>query len=97
MRHALDEVSQTLHTQPKGFDAGFAIAFSAEEAAEHGDLPDDLGVSLKTAIQHGVSSKRYWHMARTPAMQQALNNDWLGRQGVPSIKQLWCKAQGYTS
>ena len=56
-----------------------------------------LGVSLKTAIQHGVSSKSYWHMARTPAMQQALNNDWLQRQGVPSIKQLWCKAQGYTS
>lgn len=56
-----------------------------------------LGVSLKTAIQHGVSSKSYWHMARTPAMQQALNNDWLQRQGVPSIKRLWCKAQGYTS
>ena len=56
-----------------------------------------LGVSLKTAIQHGVSSKSYWHMARTPAMQQALNNDWLQRQGVPNIKQLWCKTQGYTS
>jgi RNA-directed DNA polymerase len=56
-----------------------------------------LGVSLKTAIQHGVSSKSYWHMARTPAMQQALNNDWLQGQGVPSIKQLWCKAQGYSS
>lgn len=56
-----------------------------------------LGVSLKTAIQHGVSSKSYWHMARTPAMQQALNNDWLQAQGLPSIKQLWCKAQGYSS
>lgn len=56
-----------------------------------------LGVSLKTAIQHGVSSKSYWHMARTPAMQQALNNDWLLAQGVPSIKALWCKAQGYSS
>jgi len=56
-----------------------------------------LGVSLKTAIQHGVSSKSYWHMARTPAMQQALNNDWLQGQGVPNIKQLWCKAQGYSS
>lgn len=56
-----------------------------------------LGVRLKTAIQHGVSSKSYWHMARTPAMQQALNNDWLKAQGVPSIKQLWCKAQGYSS
>ena len=56
-----------------------------------------LGVSLKTAIQHGTSSKSYWHMARTPAMQQALNNDWLKAQGLPSIKQLWCKAPGYTS
>lgn len=56
-----------------------------------------LGVSLKTAIQHGTSSKGYWHMARTPAMQQALNNDWLRAQGLPSIKQLWCKAQGYSS
>ena len=43
----------------------------------------DLGVSLKTAIQYGVSSKSYWHMARTPAVQQALSN-------------AWCKAQGYT-
>lgn len=56
-----------------------------------------LGVSLRTAVQHGTSSKSYWHMARTPAMQQALNNDWLKAQGVPSIKQLWCKAQGYSS
>lgn len=56
-----------------------------------------LGVSLKTAIQHGTSSKSCWHMARTPAMQQALNNDWLQAQGVPSIKRLWCKAQGYSS
>jgi len=56
-----------------------------------------LGVSLKTAIQHGVSSKSYWHMARTPAMQQALNNDWLKAKGLLSIKTLWCKAQGYSS
>ncbi len=33
-----------------------------------------LGVGLKTAIQHGISSKSYWHMARTPAVQQALSN-----------------------
>lgn len=57
----------------------------------------DLGISLKTAIQHGVSSKSYWHMARTPAMQQALSNDWLRAQGLLSIKTLWCKAQGYTA
>lgn len=56
-----------------------------------------LGVSLKTAIQHGTSSKSYWHMARTPGVQQGLNNDWLKAQGLPSIKALWCKAQGYSS
>jgi RNA-directed DNA polymerase len=55
-----------------------------------------LGVSLKTAIQHGVSSKSYWHMARTPAVQQALSNAWLKAQGLVSVKDLWCKAQGYT-
>ena len=56
----------------------------------------DLGVSLKTAIQHGVSSASYWHMARTPALQQALPNAWLKAQGLLSVKDLWCKAQGYT-
>ena len=55
-----------------------------------------LGVRLKSAIQHGVSSKSYWHMARTPVTQQALNNTWLAAQGLLSVKDLWCKAQGYT-
>jgi RNA-directed DNA polymerase len=56
-----------------------------------------LGVSLKTAIQHGVSSKSYWHMARTPALQQGMSNAWLKAQGLVSVKDLWCKAQGYTT
>lgn len=55
------------------------------------------GVSLTTAIQHGVSSKSYWHMARTPAVQQGLSNAWLKAQGLVSVKELWCKAQGYTT
>ena len=57
----------------------------------------DLGVSLKTATRHGVSSKSYWHMARTPALQQAMSNAWLKAQGLISVKDLWCKAQGYTN
>ena len=57
----------------------------------------DLGVSLKMAIQHAVSSKSYWHMARTPALQQALSNAWLKAHGLVSVKDLWCKAQGYTT
>ncbi|MEF8717761.1 MAG: hypothetical protein V5B35_17115 [Candidatus Accumulibacter necessarius] len=57
-----------------------------------------LGVRLKTAIQHGVvSSQRYWHMARTPAVQQALSTAWLEAQGLLSVKALWCKAQGYSA
>ena len=52
-------------------------------------------LSLKSAIQRGVSSKSYWHMARTPAVQQALSNAWLKARGLLSVKDLWCKAQGY--
>lgn len=56
-----------------------------------------LGVSLKTAIQHAASSKSWWHMARTPGLQQAMSNAWLKAQGLVSVKDLWCKAQGYTN
>ncbi|AGX88477.1 group II intron maturase-specific domain protein [Candidatus Symbiobacter mobilis CR] len=55
-----------------------------------------LGISLKSAIQHGVSSKSYWQMFRTPVINQAISNVWLQEQGLLSVKDLWCKAQGYT-
>jgi RNA-directed DNA polymerase len=48
-----------------------------------------LGVSLKAAIQHAASSKSYWHMARTPAVQQAMSNAWWKAQGLVSAKELW--------
>lgn len=51
----------------------------------------------KILDEHGVSSKSCWHMARTPAVQQALSNAWLKAQGLLSVKDLWCKAQGYTT
>ena len=54
-----------------------------------------LGISLKRAIQHGVSSKSYWRMASTPAVQQGMTNAWLNAQGLVSVEDLWCKAQGY--
>ncbi len=41
-----------------------------------------LGVSLKSAIQHGVSSNSYWQMSRTPVIQQAVPNAWLKEQGL---------------
>lgn len=56
-----------------------------------------LGVSLKSAIQHGVSSLGWWHMARTPVTQQAMSNAWLAAQGLVSLKALWKKAQGYST
>ena len=40
---------------------------------------------------------RLRHMARTPGLQEALNNAWLKAQGLVSIKDLWIKAQGYTA
>ena len=55
----------------------------------------ELGVSLKMAIQHAVSSKSYWHMARTPALQFAMSNAWLKAQGLVSVRDRWRKAQGY--
>ena len=54
-----------------------------------------LGVNLKMAIQHAVSSKSYWHMARTPALQLGMSNAWLKAQGLVSVRDLWLKAQGY--
>ncbi len=46
-----------------------------------------LGVGLHTAIITSVSSKSYWHLARTPATQQAMSNAWLKAQGLVSIKE----------
>ena len=55
-----------------------------------------LGISPVEAIKHGVSSLNYWRMSRSPVVQQAMSNAWLKAQGVVSVKDLWCKAQGYT-
>ncbi|BCO27205.1 hypothetical protein MIZ03_2093 [Rhodoferax lithotrophicus] len=45
-----------------------------------------LGVSLKSAIQHGCSSNSYWQMSRTPVINQAIFNAWLKEQGLLSVK-----------
>jgi len=45
----------------------------------------DLGVSLKSAIQHGCSSNSYWQMSRTPVINQAISNAWLQEQGLLGI------------
>lgn len=32
-----------------------------------------------------------------PVTQQAMSNAWLKEQGLLSVKDLWCKAQGYSA
>ena len=39
----------------------------------------------------------YAYVIVAPALQQALSNAWLKAQGLVSVKDLWCKAQGYTT
>ncbi|HIG66085.1 MAG TPA: group II intron reverse transcriptase/maturase [Methyloprofundus sp.] len=50
-----------------------------------------LGVSKMTAIRLGLSSKGYYRLAKTKAVQMGLNNDWLTSQGLISVQQQWSK------
>jgi len=50
-----------------------------------------LGVSKMTAIRLGLSSKGYYRLAKTKAIQMGLNNDWLTSQGLISVQQQWSK------
>jgi len=50
-----------------------------------------LGVSTKLAIYIGLSSRRYYRLAKTKAVQMGLNNDWLKAQGLVSVKEQWVK------
>ena len=54
-----------------------------------------LGVDKWTAIATGVSGKSYWHLSRSKATQVGMTNDWLKKQGLVSIRDLWMKAHGY--
>jgi len=47
-------------------------------------------------ILTGLSSKGYWHLSRTLATQTGMTNDWLKRQGLISVRDLWMRAHGYT-
>ena len=48
-----------------------------------------LGVDLHQAISIGLSRKGPWKLARTKATQFAMTNEWLTKQGLLSIKDLW--------
>jgi RNA-directed DNA polymerase len=49
------------------------------------------GVSKHTAISLGMSSKGYYRLAKTKAVQIALNNEWLKSQGLASVEEQWVK------
>lgn len=55
-----------------------------------------LGIPIRLAISNGISSKSYWRLSKTPAVNAAMSNDWLEKQGLVNVKSLWCKSQGYT-
>jgi RNA-directed DNA polymerase len=54
-----------------------------------------LGTPRRHAFSTGLSRKGYWRLSRTLATQTGMTNEWLARQGLLSIRDLWMKAQGY--
>jgi RNA-directed DNA polymerase len=54
-----------------------------------------LGTNKRHAILTGISRKGYWRLSKTLATQTGMTNEWLEKQGLLSIKQLWMKIQGY--
>ena len=48
-----------------------------------------IGTRKKEAILTGISRKSYWHLARTLATQTGMTNDWLAKQGLKSVRDLW--------
>ena len=48
-----------------------------------------LGTPLEAAISVGMSRKDLWRLARTLATQIGMTNQWLKKQGLISVKELW--------
>jgi len=48
-----------------------------------------LGVWLDSAIMTGMSSKGYWHISKSLGTQTGMTNEWLAKQGLISVKELW--------
>lgn len=48
-----------------------------------------LGCFKRQAIMTALSRKSYWHISKTLATQSAMTNQWLKKQGVISIRDLW--------
>jgi len=54
-----------------------------------------LGTSRTQAIFTAISRKSYWRLSKTLATQSGMTNEWLRKQGLLSIRDLWMKAHGY--
>ena len=48
-----------------------------------------LGVKERDAILHGLSGSGCWAMSKSPTLNQALHNDWLTVEGLPSLTERW--------
>ena len=50
-----------------------------------------LGISPEEVKLASRSRKGYWRMSRNSLVAMALNNDYLKRKGVPSMRNLWVR------
>ena len=48
-----------------------------------------LGCYKRQAIMTALSRKSYWHISKTLATQAGMTNQWLKKQGLISIRELW--------
>ena len=48
-----------------------------------------LGIPLQLAIACGMSSKSYWHSARTEGIHKAITNEFLAKKGLISLRDRW--------
>jgi hypothetical protein len=49
------------------------------------------GVGERHAVKAGMSRKAYWHLAKTEALNVALSNAFLTKQGLTSMRALWIR------
>jgi len=54
-----------------------------------------LGTSKRQATLTALSSKSCWHLSHTLATQSGMTIEWLHRQGLIGVRDLWMKAHGY--
>ena len=45
----------------------------------------------KSAINTGLSRKSYWRLSRNPAINKAVGNAYLAKEGFYSLKDSWCQ------